>query len=505
MIKEHTVPKQRPSFVRAATLVAVLFGLILRIRQFAANRSLWLDEALLALNLTERNLVELAQPLDYNQGAPLGFLFVQKLVLEAFGNRDYILRLLPLAAGIISLYLIYRVAEHYTTGAAIPLAVALFAVSVPQIYFASEAKQYATDVAVCLLLLLVVASCFGQNVGMKHYVGLGVVGSLALWFSHPALFVVGGAGLGLALHLVVSRDWRRLSWLGGVCLTWLANFAAVYLVSLSSLSSNATLIGYWDQGFMPLPPWQDWDWFPTAILGLFENPGGLSVASVALGAFLVGCLSLLRRQWQLGLVLVLPFVLVILASGLRKYPFADRLLLFLMPSAFLLIAQGVEQTRLTLQRTGTVISSGVWLALAITLLAAPTNESLQVLWQPQQKEEIKEVMQYLNLKAAKGEYVYVYYGAFYPFLYYADQFGFGREDYMLGQAHRDEPDKYVKHLDQLCGQGRIWFIFSHVYDSGPVDEEAFFLEHLDRLGNRVDEFTTVGASTYLYDLPTCDQ
>src|SRR5207244_11823416 len=59
-------------------------------------RSLWLDEALLALNIVRRPLSGMFRPLDYNQGAPVGFLLLEKLVTHAFGNGELSLRLIPL-------------------------------------------------------------------------------------------------------------------------------------------------------------------------------------------------------------------------------------------------------------------------------------------------------------------------------------------------------------------------------------------------------------------------
>jgi len=89
----------------------IALGAALRVRQYAANRSLWLDEAMLALNFVHRSLPGLLRPLESDQAAPLGFLVVEKL-LESIANRDYVLRLFPLVAGCVSLYLLYRLARQ---------------------------------------------------------------------------------------------------------------------------------------------------------------------------------------------------------------------------------------------------------------------------------------------------------------------------------------------------------------------------------------------------------
>lgn len=64
-------------------------GAINRIIQYEFNRSLWADEAVLALNIVHRSYLELFQPLDYDQAAPPGFLMIEKLTIELFGNQEY--------------------------------------------------------------------------------------------------------------------------------------------------------------------------------------------------------------------------------------------------------------------------------------------------------------------------------------------------------------------------------------------------------------------------------
>jgi len=73
----------------------------------------WVDEASLALNIVNRTFSELTIPLDYNQGAPIGFLFIEKFIILILGNKDYILRLFPIISGMLSVYLIYLIAKKF--------------------------------------------------------------------------------------------------------------------------------------------------------------------------------------------------------------------------------------------------------------------------------------------------------------------------------------------------------------------------------------------------------
>src|SRR5687767_16036395 len=75
------------------TGLILLAGSLLRLRQYLTGRSLWLDEAMLALNIVNRNYGELFQPLDYDQGAPIGLMLVEKTFNLIFGRNEFSLRL----------------------------------------------------------------------------------------------------------------------------------------------------------------------------------------------------------------------------------------------------------------------------------------------------------------------------------------------------------------------------------------------------------------------------
>src|SRR5438067_470214 len=66
--------------------VLVLLAVLLRVAQYLANRSLWLDEASLALNVLNRGFSSLTGELDFNQGAPVGFLFAEKVLTILIGS-----------------------------------------------------------------------------------------------------------------------------------------------------------------------------------------------------------------------------------------------------------------------------------------------------------------------------------------------------------------------------------------------------------------------------------
>lgn len=488
------------SMLRYLAMGVVLFGMVPRIRQYIANRSLWFDEAMLALNIVERSFGGLTQPLDYSQGAPIGFLFIQKAAIYMLGNRDYVLRLVPILAGIAAMFLIYKVADLYLEGTGVFAAIWLFAVSDRLVYYSSEAKQYSSDVVISLILLLSAYYCLKEDSNQRHFIGLALIGSIAMWISHPALFTIGAISISLLMDRLLNKNWRKVSWLGIVYLAWMVSFACVYYVSLRLLAANSILIKFWQNYFMPMPPWRDLAWFPKTFASALENPAGISFISIGAIAFLIGCLSLFFRRWQIALFLFLPFPAVLLASGLEKYPFGDRLLLFIVPFAFMIIAEGLDKVRRVFSKVNRWAALGAWFVLALLLVYDPTSLALHNLIDPPMREDIKPVMSYVRNHKLNNDLIYVYYGAMPAFDYYAPQYGFGEDDYAVGVTSRKRPTKYFKDLKNLAGRDRVWFVFSHNCSWCAVNEEVYYLENLNKMGTELDEYSSEGASAYLFDM-----
>jgi len=126
------------------SLCFIFLGILVRTVQYFSNRSLWGDEVDLALNIINRSYGELSQVLDHNQAAPLGFLWLEKLATQIWGNSEYALRLIPFIASILSLGLFYRLVRQSSSSLAAPIAIALFACGRYTLYFATELKPYSS-------------------------------------------------------------------------------------------------------------------------------------------------------------------------------------------------------------------------------------------------------------------------------------------------------------------------------------------------------------------------
>lgn len=464
------------------------------------NRSLTEGEAPLAVNIVNRSYSELVKPLDQVQAAPIGFLWLQKFMISAFGNNEFAFRFIPLIAGIAALFVFYRVTSKIMNRNAALVGLILFSVNDQLIYFSSELKQYSTDVLAALLLLLVTVDVLDNDYRILRMILLGVTGAVSIWFSHPSVFVFCASIVVLSGSMVRLKTAKKLAWLLIPIIAGIVSFLFDYAVSLKSLSQHRAFLDFWRSSFMPLPPksWVDFKWFVYSFLRIFKNPGGFSVFDLLLAviSFFVGAVVCYRTRKVIFAVLLLPVFLVLLASGLHKYPFEGRLLLFIVPFITMMIAQGVEFMR----GRSAQGSKTVGMLLVTALVLYPVMLAGYHLVKPRAPEELKLVLQYLKDHKQENDVIYVYYGAVNGFRYYADRFGYENGDFVAGVEARHDWPLYYQDLKKLKGNARVWVLLSHICDWAGVDEEMLFISYLEILGKKLDAFSAPGAAAYLYDL-----
>lgn len=493
-------------YAKHSPWIIISIGIILRLIQYISNSSLWLDESLLALNIVNKTFPELFKPLDHWQVAPIGFLVIEKLNVQLFGNNEYVLRLFPLIAGISALFLFYKIVKHVLTKKAVIIAVGLFSLSEYLIYYSSEVKQYSSDVAVALLLYAIIVYIRPERFSIPYIILYGITGAIAIWFSNPSIFILTGIGLILFFIRLTKKDWLGVGKVSTICSIWLLSFAAFYFLVGRSLNESGITRGMqdcWSFSFIPLPPtsFSDFKWYIQTFFGVFQNPVGIHLTGIAALTFLIGCISMFVKNKQWFFILLAPTAITLTASGFHMYPFAGRLLLFIVPSLLVLIAEGVEYIWCKTKSASPLIVS----ILVGLLFSHPVLYAICRTMEPSYKaiapfEDIKAVMCYLKEHKKDDDIIYLYYGSKHPFAYYAKRYGFNEDECVIGIYSKDDWEIFIQDLNKLCGKKRVWVLFSHVWTSNGVDEEKLFVYHLDHIGKRLDYFKAKGASIYLYEL-----
>jgi hypothetical protein len=106
---------------------------------------------------------------------------------------------------------------------------------------------------------------------------------------------------------------------------------------------------------------------------------------------LVGCVYLAATKPRLLAFVASPIALCLVASALRKYPFSNRLLLFVVPALILLAVAGVEAAART-PKAGPALAA----VLAAAVLFEPSLAAARALVHPRTNEEIKPVLAYVG-------------------------------------------------------------------------------------------------------------
>jgi len=480
------------------TGLILLAGALLRLRQYLTGRSLWLDEAMLALNIVNRNYSQLFQPLDYDQGAPIGFMLVEKTFNLIFGRNEFSLRLFPLLIGLASLWLFYLLLKRSTSGAGFWVALTLFEFNPRLIYYSSEVKQYILDVTVTIILLLCAQPLF-QQASRRAFVTLAFAGTLALWFSHPSLFILAGIGLALFINYFQKHDFVALRSTIGMGILWLANLAFLYFLTLSELRNNSYMYAYWQDAFAPSPPWSDLGWYLGAFQKNMDTQFGFSYAtSLIFILILAGWIVLFMQKRSFAIALAGILFFTLLASSLGLYPVLERMGLFLVPIGILLIGKSLEIPAQRL-RAYPIVSTIVVFVLSGFVIYAPVTRALEQFLTPKYFEHIRPTMGFLQGARKEGDSFFISNGAVPAFEFYAPMYALKNITYTAGlREDYSNPDAILKQIGTLEGHDRVWVLISHVYEKGNFNEKDFLLSHLDQLGSKRREFREPGTSVYLY-------
>ena len=321
--RELLTPRQ----VRQLVWLFLALGVAARLARYLLRFPLWCDEGYLAVNFLDRGYLGLMEPLEYRQVTPLLFLWVELTAVKLLGFSEYSLRLFSLVCGLASLAVFRHLAGRLLQGAALVLAVGVFAVSYPCIRYSAEAKPYGSDVLVSLVLLTLAVEWLRAPERRGFLWTMAALMPLVVGLSYPAVFVAGAVSVTVAFRIGRSRDFRAWMAWAAYSLMLVGSFAAYYLLCTANQSGaalDATRL-WWQNGFPPLAsPGKLLAWLWSAHAGdMLSHPfgGRNSGSTLTLLVCLVAVAVLVRRRrYTLAMLCLGPFALNFVAAALQRYP-----------------------------------------------------------------------------------------------------------------------------------------------------------------------------------------
>lgn len=330
----------------------MVFGAGLRVWRWACALPLWLDEQMIAGSLRGRGFAELAGPLDSYQSAPLGWLWVQRAVIEVFGTGERALRAVPVLFGIGTIVVAWLIARRWLGLPGTVTLVGFCAVNAAMLAYSTQVKHYSADFFWALVLLGLAGWALEEPRAVRRHTawwGAAVVGS---WLSMGVILITPGLAL-----VLLGTVWRHGGWVAALRnallgLVWSASFAVHYLLALRQTTGSSYMQSFWSKiGYPPISAGLEATvrWFFERMWVLAEDPLRLmpdgvdgpwlkAVASLFWLAVLAGIVAATRHRLAFGLLLAAPVLSASLLAAARVVPLVGRLTLWMVPSLFLAVA-----------------------------------------------------------------------------------------------------------------------------------------------------------------------
>ena len=380
------------------------------------------------------------------------------------------LRLFPFLCGLAGLFLFWRVAARVLDGIAVPIAIALFAISPPLLRYSAELKQYGGDVVVILGLTLVTLDLCERAPSLRRCCIAGAAGAVAVLFSQAAVLVLAGLGAALTIRWITNRN-NEVAARTAVFVTvpiWAcAALGGLILAQHHTLPQTIAFMHvFWRSraGFLPLPvtPVGTLLWTRDRFVQFFGLLSGyplpLLYAVLALAGFLV-----VRRRRDVAPILLGPLAVTFAAAVAQQYPFRARVVLFLLPTMLLTAAASIGWIVERIARVSRPAAGALALAAMLPPLLA-----IRTIPPPYAVEQFKPVLAYVQAHRKPGDKIYVFSNSFEAVARYGPQFGMVPSSYVNGSCDSASNTPLLVDVDQFRGEPRVWVIASSVPDWAPA-------------------------------------
>ena len=382
---------------KTSAIVAIfLLGTILRLRGLLSGQALSTDEVFLLTNIRGKNFFECLGILgDGSQAAPPVYLASVKFLSGLLGDSELILWVPSFVAGIGCL-LIAASTGRWFQSAWGPLALLMMlAVNSMATEYSYMLKQYQFDLFASFLTLhlsvgILIHDADSQDARVRS---LWCWGLVAVWLSHPIVFVLFGVGIAAIFRL---RDRRKI--ILAMTLSWAISFLLHYILILRHTANNDFLLTFWNHEFLPRDT-SAFRWMFSHVLDIFFRlPLGSGVfGGVAFLCFVVGFVHLCVAQRIWLAALTLPLITCFCASALQKYPFYGRFLIFSLPSIMAIIVYGAEVLSRDHKR---YLANSIALITMALVIFIPAGQSLKELFYgPMLRTRMAEIIKHIELHA----------------------------------------------------------------------------------------------------------
>ena len=451
-------------------MVVTVIAIVLRCIHYFGRSSMWLDELASAFNISERSFYQLAtETLNFNQVAPLGFLWLQKLSTVIFGVNDHAFRFFPFVLSLIAIGLFLAICKNFLKGIPLLGAYTLFGLSVAMVFYGGESKQYSGDVTTALFLVWSGLRLIRGKVKLSLVWIIALAGSLLIFCSMPSVVIAPFVLLWVLVRMIKGHTELPRMHFAIVAISWafaclLLTYYAKFIISTDT---QQAMSDYWSRGFAPISSAGDFiQWivmkiqkelsFSLAWLAADIIP---QLGYIAWAIFILsipGTIFLLKQHGTLATVLLSPIIIALSLSIMRLLPFDGRVSIYatwplLITGMAGVVALKQWAPKIFLPGISTAIALLVSLPIGLLLVAAPP------LHPPYNGQSAQPVLKELRKQMQPDDILYVYFKSKYAIRFYGPKEGITK--YVPGRGY-STVEPILRDLDSLRGNKRVWFFFS---------------------------------------------
>lgn len=492
---------------RVFLTLALGFGIVGVTRVWWAALGMWKDEAGIANNL-RRDYLALTGHLKYDQVAPVGWLWLEKTLVEVIGPGDRVLRL-PAFVGALAVLCLGTLVARRAIGRLGAVAVAgLLAVSPVLLVYAGELKQYTWEAGIALALILLGAWAYetlrwrGLAPVLRRpwpVVAWVAATGVAVFVSYSAILVVAGVTAALMCLHALRRSWADAGWLAA--LTAPAGATAAFLVyRRHQFSFYPGQTDYFRGGTAPAGagPGEFLSWLPFMWSRFVIAPMSWGWPWLVLLLAVIGVVAMWRRNRLWAAMLLMVFLAALGGAAVRGYPMVSRPAIYLIAPTVLLVVAGVEGL---LRATATLLRQAratprlrvPAVAAAVAMLAVLVGAAAMVrpvagtvrkeVAQPLGKEALRDALANVAPQLRPGDKLLVYYFGNAVTTWYAPLLGIENEIYHVRLCQPNSPDtKETGLYEKLAGAERVFYVQGRLNATTRRDNFQVSLQALDAMG-----------------------
>lgn len=436
----------------------VLLGIFIRAKSLVINPSFWHDECGLAWNIKFKSSMGLFGHLRFLQVAPPFFLLVTKFFTKLFGFSEIVFRFFPFITGCLSLVAFYFLCEKTLTKKFSTLcALFLFSINQNLINYSFEFKPYGSDAFFTIICLLFFINFKIEKLTAKKALLYGVLLSIIPWFSFISVFFLAGGVLYLFFKNIKS-NWKKTIALALPIFISGIIYLSVYIIANYT---GTHMVSDWEEYFITANPALFFILFVKNLMYLFIP---IKYVLFALGLLIWGFMLSVKEKSPFFVFSALGILMFLIASFMRIYPFAERLVVFLIPIFLLFMIKPLD----TISAEKKIKSTLIILIMFITFLPAVSRSTNFLLTKTVDRGEYpREMMQFMvdNLKA--DDIIFVSTISDTEFAYYSSFYNI-KNKFIQERLTENSKENYLKYLNTLP-QGNYWFYLPFDFFDPPIN------------------------------------